>query len=232
MLDTRTGRVHDCRGTGVAFVRRIRTHPGSAAEAELMKVVHKLAMAVASCCLALVASAQAGTIDYTFTYTDIYGVTAHGTLQSSSTPADIPGNPGGAGYLVTAGSITVTTANPLYSVADGTYPLASRAPRRRSSSATRSTTWFTRATTPAQGRTAEFPARRISTPTASNSATRRATRRIRTPKSSSASSRWVAAITRWAGRPTAPIRISTARASTATATTDRRFFPAAGASCS
>ncbi len=93
-----------------------------------MKVVHKLAMAVASCCLALVASAQAGTIDYTFTYTDIYGVTAHGTLQSSSTPADIPGNPGGAGYLVTAGSITVTTANPLYSVADGTYPLALAGP--------------------------------------------------------------------------------------------------------
>ena len=84
----------------------------------------KISQAILLAAAALLASSlHAGTIDYAFTYTDIYGVTAHGTLQSSSTPADIPGNPGGAGYLVTAGSITVTTANPAYSVADGTYPL-------------------------------------------------------------------------------------------------------------
>ncbi len=66
-------------------------------------------------------AAQAGTIDYSFTYFDRFGVQAHGTLVSSNVPSDIPGNPGGAGYLATGGSITVT-ASP-GGVANGTYAL-------------------------------------------------------------------------------------------------------------
>jgi hypothetical protein len=71
--------------------------------------------------------AVAGEIDYAFTYSDPFGVQAHGTLVSSNVPSDIAGNPGGAGYLVTSGSITVTASQGGYenvpNIAVGTYPL-------------------------------------------------------------------------------------------------------------
>ena len=93
-------------------------------------------MRIAAAAIALLATvahsttATAGTINYGFTYKDTFGVLAWGSLTSSSVPSDIPGNPSGAGYLVTGGSITVATpasASP-YNVADGTYPLQTISP--------------------------------------------------------------------------------------------------------